>query len=65
MAVTVPAIPNSLTFGKAAPLFKIGGRAGTYDVAPDGRRILALPPAADKAASSMTVVVNWPTLLKK
>ncbi len=65
MAVTVKAVPNSLTFGKPKPLFKIGGRAGTYDVAPDGQRILALPPARDNAASSMTVVVNWPTLLKK
>jgi len=65
MAVLVQALPNSLTVGEPKPLFKISGRAGTYDVAPDGQRILALPPTGDNAASSMTVVVNWPTLLKK
>jgi Tol biopolymer transport system component len=65
MAVLVQAVPNSLTVGEPKPLFKISGRAGTYDVAPDGKRILALPPAGDNAASSMTVVVNWQTLLKK
>jgi eukaryotic-like serine/threonine-protein kinase len=65
MAVLVQALPNSLTVGEPKPLFKISGRAGTYDVAPDGKRILASPPAGDNAASSMTVVVNWPTLLKK
>jgi hypothetical protein len=65
MTVPVQAIPNSLIVGEPKPLFKIAGRAGTYDVAPDGQRILALPPAGDDAAPSMTVVVNWPTLLKK
>jgi eukaryotic-like serine/threonine-protein kinase len=65
MAVPVEAVPNSLTVGEPQPLFKIAGRAGTYDVASDGQRILALPPASDDAAPSMTVVVNWPTLLKK
>ena len=65
MAVLVQAVPNSLTVGEPKPLFKISGRAGSYDVAPDGQHILALPPADDNAASSMTVVVNWPTLLKK
>ena len=65
MAVLVQAVPNSLTVGEPKPLFKISGRAGTYDVGPDGQRILALPPAGDDAASSMTVVISWPTLLKK
>jgi Tol biopolymer transport system component len=65
MAVPVQAVANSLTFGEPKPLFKIAGRAGAYDVAPDGQRILALPPAGDDAAPSMTLVVNWPTLVKK
>jgi hypothetical protein len=65
MAVAVQALPNSLTFGEPKPLFKIAGRAGTFDVAPDGQRILALPPAGDDATPSMTVVVNWPTLVRK
>jgi hypothetical protein len=65
VAVPVQALPNSLTFGEPKPLFRIAGRAGTFDIAPDGQRILALPPVDDGAAPSMTVVVNWPTLAKK
>jgi Tol biopolymer transport system component len=65
MAVPVQAAPHSLTFGEPKPLFKIAGRAGTFDIAPDGQRILALPPVDDDAAPSMTVVVNWPTLVRK
>jgi hypothetical protein len=65
MAVTVKAVTGSLTFGEPKPLFKIAGRTGAYDLAPDGQRILALPPAGDNAASSMTIVVHWPKLLKK
>jgi Tol biopolymer transport system component len=71
MSVAVQALQNSLTFGDPKPLFKIPGRAGPlrqariFDVAPDGQRILALPPADDDAAPSMTVVVNWPTLVRR
>ena len=55
---------NSLIVGEPKRLFTIPGRAGTYDVAADGQRILALPPAGNDSAPSMTVVVNWPMLLK-
>jgi serine/threonine protein kinase/Tol biopolymer transport system component len=65
MAVAVRTLENSLTFDEPKPLFKIAGRAGTFDIPPDGQRILALPPVDDDAAPSMTVVVNWPTLAKK
>jgi eukaryotic-like serine/threonine-protein kinase len=64
ISVPVQAVPNSLIVGESKPLFKIAGRAGSYDVAPDGQRILALPSAGDDAGPSMTVVVNWPALLK-
>ena len=65
IAVPVQAVPDSLTVGEPKPLFKISGRAGSYDVAPDGRHILALPPADDNAAPSMTLVLDWQALLKK
>jgi dipeptidyl aminopeptidase/acylaminoacyl peptidase len=65
MAVPVQTVSNALTVGEPKPLFKIPGRAGTYDVTADGQRILALPPAGSDSAPSMTVVVNWPMLLKK
>jgi eukaryotic-like serine/threonine-protein kinase len=65
MAVPIQADSNSLADGDPKPLFKIAGRAGTYDVAPEGQRILALPPARDDAPASMTIVVNWLALLKK
>jgi hypothetical protein len=33
-------------------------------VAADGQRTLALPPTDINAGWSMTIVINWPTLLK-
>jgi serine/threonine protein kinase len=35
-----------------------------YVVSPDGKRFLMLVPASKSAPSSITVVVNWPALLK-
>jgi Tol biopolymer transport system component len=46
-----------------------GGPANAFAVAPDGQRFLMLRPAAGSASepapSTMTVVLNWPALLKK
>jgi eukaryotic-like serine/threonine-protein kinase len=36
-----------------------------YVVSPDGRRFLMLVPAGETKQSSITVVVNWPALIKK
>jgi len=36
-----------------------------YVVSPDGQRFLMLVPAGEAKPSPITVVVNWPTLLKK
>jgi dipeptidyl aminopeptidase/acylaminoacyl peptidase len=63
IAVPIQTLGNSLSLGEPEPLFKITGRVGSYDVGSDGQRILALPPASDDAGTSMTVVLNWPTLL--
>jgi hypothetical protein len=64
IAVPIQVSANSLSFGEPKPLFKITGRVSSYDVTADGQRILALPPASGDGEPSMTVVVNWPTLLK-
>jgi Tol biopolymer transport system component len=64
IAVPIQVVANSLSFGESKPLFKITGRVSSYDVASDGQRILALAPANDNGEPSMTVVVNWPALLK-
>ena len=36
-----------------------------YDVSPDGQRFLMLVPAAQAKPEPITVVANWPALLKK
>jgi len=64
IAVPIQVVANSLSLGEPKPLFKMTGQVSGYDVASDGQRILALPPADDNAEPSMTVVVNWPMLLK-
>ena len=36
-----------------------------YDVAPDGQRFLVRATPQQQAAEPLTVIVNWPALLKK
>jgi hypothetical protein len=53
--------------GEVKPLFKLpkaGGRL-TYDVSPDGQRILAVTRRATATSDPLTLVVNWPELLKR
>lgn len=64
MVASVRTVSNGLQFGAPAALFRVPEPAGLfaypYDVAPDGRRILALVPskvAGDGA--SLNVLVNW------
>ena len=54
-----PSTPSELF-----PLPTVDGRS-PYDTTPDGQRFLvrAMPP--EKAAQPLTVIVNWPALLKK
>ena len=58
-------LSNSLDFSEPTALFKVPGPRGSYDMAIDGTRILALTPIGNEAPWSMTLVVNWPALLKK
>jgi len=41
------------------------GRRFTYDVSPDGRRILAVTQRPETAFEPLTLVQNWPALLKR
>jgi serine/threonine protein kinase len=64
MVASVRTAPRGLGFGTPAPLFRvpepIGMFAYPYDVAPDGKRILALMPSKVSGDSpSLTVLVNW------
>jgi len=71
MAVDVKTDPAQFEAGVPKPLFQvqlIGGGGvwrNRYVVSPDGQRFLMLVPAAEAKPSPITVVVNWPALLKK
>ena len=64
MVASVRSAPQGLAFGTPASLFRIpepiGMFAYPYDVAPDGKRILALMPSKVGGDSpSLTVLTNW------
>lgn len=66
MVASVRTAPQGLEFGRPAALFRVpepvGMFAYPYDVAPDGKRILALIPSkASGDGSSLSVLVNWDT----
>ena len=57
------------SLGVPKPLFQTGlefdsGAFRQYDVSADGKRFLVAQPLED-SASPITVIVNWPELLKK
>ena len=63
MAVTVKASLGGLAFDPARALFPLP--VFSFDVAPDGQRILALlPPEGEKEGSELTVLLNWREGLK-
>jgi serine/threonine protein kinase len=47
-----------------APLVTEYRRRNRYDVTRDGKRFLVIAPADDKQEQQITVIVNWPALLK-
>jgi len=69
MAVDVKAGTGGFQAGAAKKLFKAqlitGGGRNHYAVSPDGQRFLMLEPVGKAQPSPITVVVNWPALLKK
>jgi hypothetical protein len=66
MSAEVTTDRGRLEVGVVKPLFdlpKVGPRA-TYDVSSDGNRILAVTRKGDPGSTPLTLVVNWPALLK-
>jgi hypothetical protein len=73
MAAAVTAQASTFTVGQVSSLFEIrprlsqairGVAAPPYDVSADGQRLLVNTLLRDAAATPITLVVNWPALLK-
>jgi eukaryotic-like serine/threonine-protein kinase len=69
MAVSVESDAAGLKLGVPKPLFPAGLELDfaqrQYDVSADGKRFLLAQPPAERASAPITVIVNWPALLKK
>jgi hypothetical protein len=69
MSVSVDSGPASLKLGAPKPLFQtrleFDSLGKPYDVSADGKRFLLAQPLEESALVPITVIVNWPTLLKK
>jgi Tol biopolymer transport system component len=64
MAVPVESSENSFRPGPPRELFRTR-EASSFDVAADGQRFLVNQVASDSSDTPVTVIVNWPQLLKK
>jgi Tol biopolymer transport system component len=67
MAAAVSADRGRFEVGDVKPLFdlpKVAPRS-TYDISPDGQRILAVTQKTQAGLAPLTLVVNWPALLKE
>jgi serine/threonine protein kinase/Tol biopolymer transport system component len=67
MAAPVNGQGATFEVGAARPLFEIRPRSGfgaVYDVSPDGQRFL-VNTMAESTSTPITLVVNWPALLKR
>jgi hypothetical protein len=69
MSVSVDSGGSSLKLGKPIPLFQTQLDfeliQRQYDVSADGNRFLLAQPLEEDASVPITVIVNWPGLLKK
>ena len=69
MSVGVKTSASEFHAGIPKPLFKTqlvaSGRRNRYAVSPDGERFLMIVPAGEARPRPITVVLNWPALLKK
>jgi eukaryotic-like serine/threonine-protein kinase len=69
MSVSVDLGPSVLKLGLPKPLFQTRLEPDTlqrqYDVTADGKRFLLAQPLEESASSPITVIVNWPALLRK
>jgi eukaryotic-like serine/threonine-protein kinase len=67
MAAAVSVGRQHFEVGEVKPLFALQrvGRRWTYDVSADGRRFLAVTARPQAGSEPLTLVQNWPALLKK
>jgi hypothetical protein len=69
MAVDIADRNGAIRAGVPHPLSDVrlpgGILRNRFVAAPDGKQFLAIVPPEQKAASSFTVIVNWPSLVKK
>jgi eukaryotic-like serine/threonine-protein kinase len=67
MAAAVNGQGSAFEVGAVRPLFdtRPSGPGFVYDVAPDGQRFLVNTLTEEVASTPITLVVNWPALLKK
>ena len=68
MAAAVNGGASAFEVGAVRELFNTRGvapNAWTYDISPDGQRFLVNTFAEEAASTPITLVVNWPALLKK
>jgi Tol biopolymer transport system component len=70
MGAQVAAQGSSLIVGKVVPLFKTNASAGSaftgaYDVSADGKQFVVPSLPAEQASQPVTLITNWPALLKK
>jgi Tol biopolymer transport system component len=64
MASAVDGTGSAFEAAVPAALFSVRVPCHAYDVGPDGQRFLVANPVASTVRSSMTVVVNWPAILR-
>ena len=68
MAASVNGASSAFEVGTVRPLFEthaITNQRSMYDVSPDGQRFLVNTLPEEAALAPITLVVNWPALLKK
>jgi hypothetical protein len=68
MVVSIESCPASLKLGAPKPLFQtrleLDSFYRQYDVSADGKRFLLAQPLQESTSVPITVIVNWPALLK-
>ena len=66
--MTIKPAADTIEFSAPQPLFPLPASyvaTYSYDVARDGQRFLVIAPFRRQPREPLTVVVNWPALLRK
>jgi Tol biopolymer transport system component len=69
MSAEISEAGSSVVIGKVAPLFQSSFASSaigwTYDVSADGREFVVVSQVVQQVSAPLTLVTNWPALLKK